>query len=183
VLVVSFRNVPLLTSQAKDQHAQQTPPQEQTSFGSEAPVRSPVTIPDDALLVLTDFLGQGTTNCLKNMAKLTPERVPASWFVASEIHLNGPNEVDLIVQPNNDTRELGSGCLRGAHVVPFWVLTKGRRYELLLATDADALQVLDSRTNGHRDIQTTAHTAISNTVLLFKFFAQYQLSKKRTEND
>jgi hypothetical protein len=47
--------------------------------------------------------------------------------------------------------------------------------------DADALQVLDSRTNAHRDIQTAAHTAVSSTVLLFKFyFAQYQLSEKKT---
>ncbi len=69
-------------------------------------------------MVLTDFLGRGTMNCLKNMAKLTPDRVPAALFVGSEIHLDGPNEVDLIVQPNNDRRDLGSGCLRGAHVVP-----------------------------------------------------------------
>jgi len=183
MFAVSLMNAPRLTSQAKDQTAQQTPAQEQTTFGSEAALRRPVPIPDDALVVLTDSLGQGTTNCIRNMAKLTADLVPASWFVGSEIHLDGPDEIDLIVQPNDDARESGSVCLRGAHVVPFWVLRKGRRYELLLATDADTLQVLDSRTNRYRDIQTAAHTAVSSTVLLFEFYiAQYQ-KEKRTDSD
>ena len=142
-------------------------------------------IPDDALVVLTDSLDQGTTNCIRNVAGLSPEQVPASWFVGSEIHLDGPDEIDLIVQPKVDARAKSpSGCLLGAHAVPFWVLKKGRRYELILATSADTLRVLDSRTNRYWDIKTTYSTAASSTVLLFKFYlAQYQLSEKRTEGN
>jgi hypothetical protein len=166
---------------------------EQTSFDAEpvpgeAFVKRPVVIPDSALQVLRDSLDPDRLHCIREMGT-APEQVPASWFVASEIHLNGPNEVDLIVLPNVPRIEgdkfpatNAGGCLLGAHGGGlFWVLRPGvatGTYALLLVTNGDGLKVLTSRTNGYRDIQT----GTGRTGLLYKFTAlQYQLAEKRTE--
>jgi hypothetical protein len=160
---------------------------EQTVFDAEADssqmlVRRPTEIPDSALQVLRDTLTGGVFNCL-NARGTTPEHAPASWFLASAIHLNGPDEIDLVVLPN--VRSIANpanpgGCLLAAHGGPFWVLGPGiasGRYGLLLATYGLRLEVLNSRTNRHRDIQIGAE----RTALLYKFTVQqYQLTEKKT---
>ena len=161
---------------------------EQTVFDAEPDlgemhVRRPVEIPDSALQVLRDSLSRGTVNCLKSRGT-TPDQVPASWFLASAVQLNGPSEVDLIVLPNvPNVSKPGSpgGCLLPASGGAFWVLGPGiasKRYGLLLATYAHRLEVLDSKTNGYRDIQMST----IRTALMYKFTVhQYQLAEKKTE--
>lgn len=163
---------------------------EQTIFDAEPDlgeilVKRPVEIPDSALQVLRDTLTGGTFNCLKAMGT-TPAQAPASWFRASAVHLNGPNEVDLIVLPNvPNIAKLPSpaGCLLAAHGGPFWVLGPGiasGRYGLLLATYGLRLEVLSSRANRYRDIQVGS----GRTTALYKFTVQqYQLAEKKTEAD
>src|ERR1700733_13744267 len=76
---------------------------EQSDFGAdlEEPDR-PAAVPDEVV------------QKIREVRKAAPEELPAEWLVASEIHLDGPNEIDLVV--------IGTGGeLRGAHVVPFWV--------------------------------------------------------------
>jgi hypothetical protein len=139
--------------------------------------------------VIRDSFVRGDLNCLKHFGT-TPDEVPASWIVASEIHLDGPDEIDLIVRPNVlrigapdlPLRE-ASVCTLGANVIPFWVLRdiKGR-YGLLLETHALVLEVLDSRTNFYRDIQTVAATAVTHTTVLYKMSdAQYLFAERKTE--
>jgi hypothetical protein len=159
---------------------------EQTVFDAEPDagemhVKRPVEIPDSALQVLRDTLTGGIFNCLKSRGA-TPAQAPASWFLASAVHLNGPNEVDLIVLPNApNIAKPGNpgGCLLPANGGPFWVLGPGiasGRYGLLLATYGLRLEVLNSRTNRYRDIQIGTGRA----ALLYKFTVQqYQLSEKQ----
>lgn len=169
---------------------------EQTGFGADwGPggefIRKPVELPAGAVEVLRDTLSmdRGTVHCLKTEG-ITPEQVPASWFLASQIHLDGPDEIDLIVQPNLPKIAPGgppnvpeARCLLGANIGPFWVLRNTRgRYGLLLETYALGLEVLDSRSNSYRDIQTVSSTAVTRTTLLYKMaVAQYQLAEKRVE--
>lgn len=160
---------------------------EQTVFDAEAGsshmlVRQPAEIPDSALQVLRDTLTGGVFNCLKARGT-TPAQAPASWFLASAIHLNGPNEIDLVVLPNVSTIANPAnpgGCLLPAHGGPFWVLAPGiasGRYGLLLATYGLRLEVLNSRTNRYRDIRIGA----GRTTSLYKFTVQqYQLAEKKT---
>ena len=160
---------------------------EQMTFASEAapgegPVKKPVEIPHGALQVLRSNLSSSTINCNKSNGGLTPEEVPESWLVASEIHLHGADEADLLVQPKDlHQRPAPNRCLFGTHAVPFWVLgnTTGG-YKLLLKTFADALVILDSRTNGYRDILVVSLTAATATNLRFTFDgSQYQLFEKK----
>jgi hypothetical protein len=92
-----------VTACAGEQTAKKENEPEQTVFGADPQpqgfIRKPVQVPPAALQVLRDSLGRGAVNCLKHNG-ITADDVPASWFVASEIHLDGPEEIDLIVQPN-----------------------------------------------------------------------------------
>jgi hypothetical protein len=179
-----FVNAVQAQKPAKDQEP------EQTTFGSEAApgealIKKPVEIPDGTLQFLRDTLGRGTVNCIKNVNGLTPEQVPASWFVASRIHLDGPNEADLIVRPKDlGERPSRNRCLFGAHAVPFWVLrNRDGKYDLLLQTGGDGLQVLDSRTKGYRDIKALGLTAVSITFLTYQFDGEkYQPSKREEKS-
>jgi hypothetical protein len=162
---------------------------EQTVFDAEGDssgllVKRTAAIPDSALQVLRDTLTGGTFNCLK-ASGTTPEQAPASWFLASEIHLNGPNEIDLVVLPNvpgiSDPTNPG-GCLLAAHGGPFWVLGPGiasGRYGLLLATYGLGLRVLNSRTNRYRDIEI----GTERNTRIYKFtWQQYQLAEQKIEH-
>jgi hypothetical protein len=189
-------SLPLLaavTACAGEQTPKKENEPEQTVFGADPPpgefIRKPVQVPPAALQVLRDSLGRGTINCLKHNG-VSADDVPALWFVASEIHLDGPEEIELIVQPNLPkigTDELphhqAFGCVLGANVGPFWVLGNiNGRYGLLLATYALGLEVLDSRSNFYRDIQATAATAGTLTTVLYKMsVAQYQVAEKKSE--
>jgi hypothetical protein len=179
-----------LCSYVHGQTAGQDQGSEQTGFNSdevpgEVYVKKPVQISDRALEVLIDTLSPGTINCIQSTNALTPEQIPGSWFVGSEIHLDGPDEVDLIVLPARMAGESPSPnrCLGAAHGGPFWILRHiNGRYELLLETYADGLSVLESRTNLYRDIETWSTTAVSTTSLRYKMdVAQYQLSEKKSK--
>ena len=161
--------------------------QEQSNFGGDAGsaeefTRKPVEIPTAALQLLRDTLHPGTIYCIEEKGTKL-DQVPASWFVGSEIHLDGPDETDLVVRPNVFKLPEAASCLLGASEIPFWVLRNvGGRYLLLLETYALELDVLDSRTNGYRDIQTDSATAVTRTTFLYKMdVAQYQLAEKKTE--
>lgn len=80
-------------------------------------INKPVEIPDSALEVLRDTITGGPANCVKSRG-VTPGQASASWFIASAVHLNGPNEVDLVVLLNEpaiaDPKNPG-GCLLPAN--------------------------------------------------------------------
>jgi hypothetical protein len=163
--------------------------QEQTAFEAEPDgdvmhISKPVKIPDGALQVLRD-LSRSPADCLKGDG-VTPEQVPASWFVASAVHLNGPNEVDLVVLLNEPAfahPNHPGGCMLPANGNYFWVLGPGSesgKYRLLLESYGHGLEVLNSRTNHYRDIQIGMMSLNGATTLLFKFATQqYELAEKK----
>lgn len=144
---------------------------EQSVFGMEmVPVAQPVVVPEDVLQILrkNDYV----LTCLKG--RQTPNDIPASWFVGSRIHLDGPDEADLVVLPANE-------CLLGANVAPFWVFRgTPRGFELVLDISVHDLRILKSRSNGYRDIETWSSTAVTHTTLHFKFNGtRYELTEKK----
>src|SRR5258708_39479065 len=72
---------------------------EQTGFGAEQRVRHPVALPSDVLDVLRKN-GEVQRACLKRVG--SPDRIPASWFTASQIHLNNDKLPDLVVMSTSD---------------------------------------------------------------------------------
>lgn len=144
-------------------------------------VKRPAKIPESALEALRDSLSTGTVNCLKSMG-ITPDHASASWFQASAIHLNGPNEIDLVVFPYvpNPSPTNPAGCMLPANFGLAWVLGPGvatGRYRLLLATGGLRLEVLNSRTNRYRDIQVGQ----PGRMVAYKFNGQqYQTAERKT---
>ena len=81
------------------QHAKPKEQKEQSDFGIEleaVPIQRPVTLRRAALDALSKEAS--VASCLENEG-LSSEELPANWFVASEIHLDGATESDLVVLP------------------------------------------------------------------------------------
>jgi hypothetical protein len=180
--------VTVLMGDARGQNSTNDQKQEQTAFEAEPDgdvmhIDKPVKIPEGALQVLRD-LSRSPADCLKD--SVTPSQVPASWFIASAIHLNGPDEVDLVVLLNEPAiahPDIPGGCMLPANGNYFWVLAPesgSGKYKLLLESYGHGLNVLNSRTNHYRDIQIGMANLNGATTLLFKFATQqYELAEKK----
>lgn len=154
-------------------HTPQSDP-EQTVFSAEDErVKHPVLIPNEVLAILR---GDGLVKRELDYAGIAPENLPASWFSASEIALRSPGERDLIVA--------AEGPLVGANVDTFWVfIYSGNGYTLVLTIPALGLSVKNSRTNGYRDIEAAAATAVKITTASFRFDGQeYKIYSSKTED-
>jgi hypothetical protein len=155
------------------------PEQEQSAFGYDdpAPIQRPVKLSRAALDALSK--DKRVASCLK-ANNLNPQELPANWFVASEIHLDGADEKDLVVLPGDPLPEPHPGevsqnvCLIGANTAQMWVLRDVQNnFQLVLNQIALALEVLQSRTNGLRDIQVSAVVGMAyDDSIVYKFDGQ-----------
>lgn len=134
-------------------------PRGQSRFGAEITIKNPVEIPSDVLSILRGVKRNQT--CLGESE--SADSITKSWFVGSEIHLNGRRLVDLVVTARNE-------CLLGANIVPFWVFRNtSRGHKLVLSVSALSLDVLNTRRNSYRDIRTRVATASSTYSIIFRF--------------
>jgi hypothetical protein len=146
---------------------------EQSHFSAESEtVDRPANVTEGVLQVLrTDA---DVRNVLK-AENLRPDQLPSSWFSASEIHLNGPSEIDLIV--------VAGGRLIGANVTTFWVLRPtAEGYKCVLTVAAHDLTVKSSRSNRLRDIRVEKATAVDLVSTLYRFNGkQYEVFETKTK--
>jgi hypothetical protein len=129
---------------------------------------------DDEKWVRPVRLPEGVLEILRKTSVATPEQMPDDWLLASEIHLGGSTETDLIV--------MGIRGLRGVHLAPFWVLRKtSAGYELVLSTGGDGLAVSKIQRNGFRMIQVGNLTAVSLSTTIYEFDGHHytELDSKR----
>ncbi|MGB6822175.1 MAG: hypothetical protein WBE21_08850 [Candidatus Acidiferrales bacterium] len=138
--------------------------EEQSLFSAEQddvdePVLHPVSLPAGALRVLGE--SEDVTSCLKREG-VPRDKIPASWFVASRIRLDGPRETDFVVLPNLTLNAGPEGpnaamCFLGANIASFWVVRKtSHGYQLALAVRSHDLEISKNRTKGLRDIKAIA---------------------------
>jgi hypothetical protein len=148
--------------------------QEQRRFSVEqeiVPIERPVSLAGEALSVLAREAG--VASCLDSN-NLTPDKLPASWFVASQVHLADPNEIDFVVLPNlegDSQTSLGSaGCFLGASTGQFWILRKTPQgFRLALTVFTHSLTILSTRWNGLRDIEAVTVSVSTSTTILYRF--------------
>jgi hypothetical protein len=134
---------------------------QQTSFGIEERVTRPARIPAPVFRMLKD--DERVRECAGDSQK----KPRVSWFEASAIDLNRDGLPDYVVKAENV-------CLLGANIAPFWVFrSTPTGYELALKTYSLGLDVLPSRTRGHRDIRVDAASAVEI------FSAQYKFDGRR----
>ena len=135
-------------------------PTEQSSFSAEdESVQKPVAIPQEVLSALSrDSLVRAE---LKDR-KIPAERIPASWFSASAIHLGNAREADLIV--------MSVGPVHGANVTMFWAFRPAASgHELLFRGGGHDLRVKNTRRKGFRDIETLSITMQKLSSDLYRF--------------
>ena len=145
---------------------------EQSHFSEEllvAPIQKPSKLPEGLLQQLrTDSIAvKASKPCPKQNG--SSDEIDASWFQTSEIHLDGPDEIDLIVLPRNQ-------CLNGVNVGPFWIARKlDNEYRLILSTGGHDLEILNTRYRGYRDVRVSTATATMITTIDYRFNGlQYQ---------
>lgn len=149
------------------------PPQEQARFGLEEPVSQPAPIPDAVLAILKTDSVVLTSGCGDGQPASI---ISASWFEAAQVHLDGPEEIALLVKAKD-------GCLFGANIGPFWVFRKTQNgYELVFDISALGVELLPSRTRGHKDISAGAVAGGRVVSVFFKFDGRkYQESGSKVE--
>jgi hypothetical protein len=137
-----------------------SPANEQTEFSAEDEgVKKPITIPEDVLAILRK---DTTVRDILEDQGLAADRLPESWFSASEVHLSKGKLKDLIV--------VAEQPLVGANTVTFWVFRNaGNIHELILTAPAHDLQVKRVRSKGYRDIEMSAETAVEFHSVRFRF--------------
>jgi len=141
---------------------------EQTSFDADSSrqITRPVDLPGSVLRILAQ--DNEVVACMKDNP-IPPEASLASWFMASEIHLNGPDEADLVVLP------VAQGslymCFHSVEGIGwFWVFRQvGAHYELVLRTAGLGLIIRDARHAGYRDIQTGAAFGMHSSQITYRF--------------
>jgi hypothetical protein len=153
--------IPLLNLSAR--------PEEQTHFGMEEHVRHPIALPEAALALVA-----GDPDVKSVIEDHGPAGAPLliTWLSASYVHLDGPNERDIIV--------VGKGPLSGANITTFWVLRpSGTGFDMLLNVPAHDLIVKRRRSKGYRDIEAWSATAVTVSSVSFRFDgSQYKPAKR-----
>jgi hypothetical protein len=148
--------------------------EEQSSFNAEEDkVNRAVPVPEGALQLLRS--DEQILRYLSAKGESAGD-LTTDAFLASEIHLNGPGEIDLIV--------IGRGRLRGANVVTFWVIRKSaKKFTVILKTVAHDLRIQDDRWNGFRNIETASPIAGTASVVLYKFDGKrYKVFQTKSEH-
>jgi hypothetical protein len=154
--------------------------QEQSVFNADPSeqVTHPIRVPNAVLQLLAK--DTAVAACMKDNP-IAPGGSLTSWFTASEIHLNGPDEADLVVLP------VAQGdafmCFHSVEGVGwFWVFREAAgQYELVLKTAGLGLSVLDTRHNGYKDIRSDGQVGKWSTRTTFRFTGgRYQEFQKKT---
>jgi len=176
---LSLKALPLLglfiiTSSApiEAQTTGKNPVKEQSMFGAEdETVDRPVNVPGGALEILRK--DEWVLQYLKAEGK-SPDQLTSEPFLASEIHLDGPKEIDLIVT--------GTGRLRG-NVATFWVFRKlPEGCRLVLKATAQSLVVRRDRWKGFRNMSVGSPIAGLSVEVFYRFDGkQYRYYRKKSE--
>jgi hypothetical protein len=142
-LLASFLLIP-----ANAQIGQKKDVTEQTSFNMEFPFEQPVPLSGAAKKALAN--DPAVADVMRD-DQLSIDTIPKDWFTASEVHLGPKSETDLVVR--------GMGISLGPYSAGFWILRQTPQgYEIVLAVHTHSLALLDSSTNGFRDIETVLPT-------------------------
>jgi hypothetical protein len=143
ILLLSIVVAPLPA--ARGQNPSETANQ-QTLFQLEEKFTHPSPLPVSVLETLqTDASNQRLFESCPTRG--SQHAIPSNWFIAAEVDLKHSESSGLVVRAEN-------GCLCGANTGPFWVFRHANLgYELVLDASALGLELLDTRTNGYRDIR------------------------------
>lgn len=136
---------------------------EQTDFGADSELERPIPVPEAAL------------KALRNALQATPDELPAEQLRASEVHLAGSTEADLVVP-----------VIGGGHAAFFYILRPtSDGYQLIFDSGGDSMTVLRARSHGYRDLQVEGITMAGKnvTTVTYRFDGhKYVKTSEKTEH-
>jgi hypothetical protein len=139
---------------------------EQTTFSIETGIVRPVPLPDKVLQLprKDEIAVESSVGCTDRGDGL--DTLQAAWFVTSEVHLAGQDEIDLVILAANR-------CLNGANVGPFCVARKTKQgYQLAWGTGGHNLKIMGTRWKGFRDIHRSTITTGKVFITTYRFDGQ-----------
>jgi hypothetical protein len=159
-LVYTIFLVMLCVAAPAQPKARRSPEQRSFGVGMDRPVvRNPVVLSNaDVAVLAKDELVRRELDQDPPITKLTRDGLEAAV-----VHLHGPKERDLLV--------VGSGRpFIGANVGPFWVIRElPTGPQVVLAAISLSLEIRKTRSNGYRDIELFAATAVEGTTTKLHF--------------
>jgi hypothetical protein len=169
VLALALSVVAIGISVAQDKEAH--PAHEQTTFAEDEPLRHPVRLSTDVLKVLLST--NEAKNALAN-ASDSQQKNAAHLFQGTKVHLNGPDEIDLVV--------IGIPPMAGADNGWFWVVRSANKNpQVVLFVGGNTLELMDSRTLGYRDINTIwASPSVTKEMIYHFDESRYKLWKQKS---
>lgn len=156
--------------------AQANPPKdqaEQTSFSVESDFEHPVLLDEAAKEALATSPRLADDLKKKHLA---PKDLPDPWFTASRVHLGDGDQMGLVV--------MGVDGLLGANWTSFWVLRRtAKGYDLVLDAMASSLDIMNTKTDGLRDVEASFPTSVGSWGSNGFHFdgRQYQVTKRISE--
>ena len=146
---------------------------EEVSFSMELPFDRPARLSDAAKKTLAS---DATVADVMRDEHFSVETIPTDWFTASVVHLGPRDHSDLVV--------MGRGISLGPYSAGFWVLRQtSQGYDIMLATNTHDLALLETSTNGLRDIEIGLTTLSGRLTDRYKFDGQrYQKSEPAQES-
>lgn len=170
-LVLGVCLIATTTTWVESQKRTVPPPQDHFSAEDET-LPNPVPLPNDVLALLEKE--KRVQDALQN-ENPPGNKVPASWFSATEVHLSSQAQPDLVVRAEPP--------LSGANIDYFWVVRNtASGHALVLAAPAHDLEIRAGRSNGYRDIEMVAMTSREIHTVLYRFDGQrYVVYREKTE--
>lgn len=162
--IIAILFLTLIGSEAPSTSAQDPQPvvHGQSEFGTNSGLDRAVPIPKKALDLVRSTLNR------------SPDQLPDRFVEASQIHLDGPGELDLIVL-----------CYVSSHGARFLILKPSSvGYSPILDSGGDYLKVLRTRSNSYRDIYVEGYTQGGKftTKAIYRFNGQqYVKASEKTE--
>ena len=163
ITIVGVTLAPVFTSAQLLHHIH-----EQLNFSAEDDsVHRPIDLPIGVMEILRrdDYV----LDILKD-ERLSTEKLPTSWFWASQVHLSGTEEEDVVV--------VGRCPICGANVSVFWIFRPTLNgFDKVLFTGALNLEIKKHRSRGYKEIETSSVTMQKVWTELWRFDGKhYQAS-------
>ncbi|MGA3323503.1 MAG: hypothetical protein ABSF45_03465 [Terriglobia bacterium] len=147
------------------------PPREQTIFYEGKPFKYPVPLSPAVLNVLVKTVENQREMGIEDNSRVRSN--PAKLFRATEVHLDGLNEIDLVI--------IGLPPMRGVDTGWFWLVrSTPNNPKILLWATGNSIQVMDSKTNGYCDISSAWASASETLDKVYHFDGkEYMLWKEK----
>jgi hypothetical protein len=147
-------------------HTQAQPPETPITFPADtAALDHPVEAPTSVLTAITtdkDEFPDGPPRKLRCRSHEGYPQKPAPQLLCTRLSLSRVSAATYLI--------VGVGSLRGAHIVPFWIVRRAARGDsVVFKAKCDALAVLTNRDKGYRELEATWITQSGASILTARY--------------